>query len=110
MRKRIVLSEAAYYDIDSMFAYISQDSKQAAEKLRVRIYEGIKKLVDFPEIGAVIPEEDAPGAQRGYRRIVITSYMVFYRILEDRIVIARVLHTRQNWLQSIFITLDEEKR
>lgn len=108
MSKRIVLSEAAYYDIDSMFAYISQDSKQAAVKLRLRIYEGIKKLADFPEMGPVIPEEDAPGAQRGYRRIVVNPYTVFYRVLEDRIVIARVLHGRENWLQSIFAILDEE--
>jgi toxin ParE1/3/4 len=108
MRKRIVLSESAYYDIDSIFAYISQDSKQAAEKLRLRIYEGIKTLPGFPEMGPVIPEEDAPGAQRGYRRIVVNPYIVFYRVLEDRIVIARVLHGRQNWLQSLFGIPDEE--
>jgi toxin ParE1/3/4 len=102
MSKKIVLSEMAYYDIETIFSYISQDIKQAAEKLRVNIYEGIKKLSDFPEMGAVIPEEDAPGAQRGYRRIVITPYSVFYRVLEDRIVIARILHGRQNWMQSIF--------
>jgi len=102
MSKKIVLSEMAYYDIDSIFSYISQDSKQAAEKLRVLIYEGIRKLSDFPEMEAVIHEEDAPGAQRGYRHIVVTPYSMFYRVQEERIVIARVLHGRQNWMQSIF--------
>ena len=62
MSKKIVLSEMAYYDIDSIFSFISQDSKQAAEKLRVHIYEGIRKLSDFPEMGSLVPEEDAPGA------------------------------------------------
>ena len=99
---RIVLSEMAYYDIDSIFSYISQDKKQAAEKLLSNMYENIKKLLDFPEMGAVISEEDAPGAQRGYRRIVVAPYSIFYRVLDDRIVIARVLHGRQNWMQSIF--------
>jgi len=108
MRKRIVLSEAAHYDIDNIFTYISQDSKRAAEKLRLRIYESIKKLPNFPEMGPVIPEEDAPGAQRGYRRIAVKPYIVFYRVLEDRIVIARVLHGRQNWLQPLFGTSNEE--
>ncbi|MFZ3131927.1 MAG: type II toxin-antitoxin system RelE/ParE family toxin [Desulfosporosinus sp.] len=102
MSKTIVLSEMAYYDIDSIFSYIAQDRGQAAEKLRVLIYEGIRKLSDFPEMGSVIPEEDAPGAQRGYRRIIVTPYSIFYRVLGERIVIARVLHGRQNWLQSIF--------
>lgn len=102
MSRKIVLSEMAYYDIDSIFSYISQDNKQAAEKLRLRIYEGIRKLSDFPEMGAVIPEEDAPGVQRGYRHVVVNPYSIFYRVLEDRIVIARVLHGRQNWMQYIF--------
>lgn len=102
MRKRIVLSEAAYYDIDSVFTYISRDNKQAAEDMRLRIYEGIKKSADFPELGPVVPEEDAPGAKRGYRRIVIGPHIVFYRVFEECIIIARVLHGRQNWLQSIF--------
>ncbi|MHB8125253.1 MAG: type II toxin-antitoxin system RelE/ParE family toxin [Desulfitobacteriaceae bacterium] len=73
MSKKIVLSEMAYYDIDSIFSYISQDSRQAAEKLRVLIYEGIRKLSDFPEIGSVIPEEDAPGAQRGLYSLSMTN-------------------------------------
>jgi toxin ParE1/3/4 len=102
MHKKIVLSEAAYYDIDSMFDYISQDNKNAAERLRSLIYEAIKQLVDFPEKGAVLAEEDAPAAKRGYRRIVQNPYIIFYRVLEDKIVIARVLHGRQNWLQSLY--------
>ncbi len=101
MPKKILLSEAAYYDIDSMFSYISQDNKNAAERLRTRLYEAIKQLTEFPEKGAVLPEEDAPGATRGYRRIVENPYIIFYRVLEDKIIIARVLHGRQNWLQSL---------
>ena len=101
MSKKIVLSEGAYFDIDSMFAYISADNKEAAENLRLRIYEAIKKLSEFPELGSIIQEEDAPGVKRGYRRVSVNPYLIFYRILEDRIVIARVLHSRQNWLQSL---------
>jgi toxin ParE1/3/4 len=102
MPKRIFLSEAAYYDIDSMFSFISQDNKNAAERLRTRLYEAIKQLAEFPEKGAVLPEEDAPGAARGYRRIVENPYIIFYRVLEDKIIIARVLHGRQNWLQTLY--------
>ncbi len=108
MCKKIILSESAYYDIDSMFAYISQDNKDAAERLRSRIYEVIKQLADFPEKGALLSEEDAPGVARGYRRIVQNPYIIFYRVLGDRIVIARVLHGRQNWLQSLYSISDSK--
>jgi toxin ParE1/3/4 len=55
MSKKIVLSEMAYYDIETIFSYISQDNKQAAEKLRVLIYEGIKKLSSFSGDGSGYP-------------------------------------------------------
>lgn len=102
MYKKILLSEAAYYDMDSVFSYVSQDNKKAAEMLRSRLYKAITQLADFPEKGAVLPEEDAPGAERGYRRIVQNPYIIFYRVLDDKIVIACVLHGRQNRLQSLF--------
>ena len=44
MLKKKVLSEAAYYDIDSMFACISQDGKHAAGKLRLRIHAIASKI------------------------------------------------------------------
>ena len=108
MYKKILLSEAAYYDMDSVFSYVSQDNKKAAEMLRSRLYKAIAQLVGFPEKGAVLPEEDAPGAERGYRRIVQNPYIIFYRVLDDKIVIARVLHGRQNWLQSLFEISEHE--
>jgi len=108
MYKKILLSEAAYYDMDNIFSYVSQDKKKAAEMLCSRLYNAIAQLADFPEKGAVLPEEDAPGAERGYRRIVQNPYIIFYRVLDDKIVIARVLHGRQNWLQSLFEISEHE--
>ncbi len=109
MPKRIVLSESAYFDVDSLFSYIVVDNREAAERLRRRIYEGIKGLAEFPELGAVVPPEDAPGALPGYRRIVVNPYLVFYRVMDEQIVIARVLHGRQNWLHSLFGTDVEQE-
>ena len=100
--RKIKISEDAYCDIEEMFSYISQDNKKAASKLRQEIYDKIKNLQEFPFIGPAVSEEDAPGADRGYRYIVVNPYMVFYRVMDDKIVIARILHVRQNWLQMLF--------
>ncbi len=107
MRRRVVMSEAAYYDIESIFSFVSKDNKEAAERLRLCIYEAISGLRDFPEAGPLVPEEQAPGAVRGYRRIVVNPYVIFYRVMEDRIVIARILHGRQNWLQTLFDAMED---
>ncbi|MCL2048341.1 MAG: type II toxin-antitoxin system RelE/ParE family toxin [Defluviitaleaceae bacterium] len=100
--RKIEISEKAYLDIEEMFSYISKDNKAAAEKLRKKIYTQIKELKDFPFKYPIIQEEDVLGAERGYRYMVVNPYIVFYRVLDDVIVIARLLHTRQNWLHSIF--------
>lgn len=105
--RKIKISEDAYCDIEEMFSYISQDSKKTASKLRQEIYDRIKSLQEFPFIGPAVSEEDAPGADRGYRYIVVNPYLVFYRVMDNRIVIARILHARQNWLQVLFGYSDE---
>jgi len=100
--RKIRISEDAYADIDEMFSYISAENKTAASTLRQRIYTGIKGLNNFPYKYPVVQTEDIPGATPGYRYMVVGSYMVFYRVLDDAIVIARILHTRQNCLHLLF--------
>jgi len=100
--RKIKISDDAYCDIEEMFSYISTDNKKAANDLLQRIYKGIKGLKDFPFKHPAIQSEDAPGAQRGYRYMAVNPYIVFYRVLDDSIIVARVLHSRQNWLHLLF--------
>jgi len=100
--RKIKISDDAYYDIEEMFSYISADNKNAASDLRKRIYTGIKGLKDFPFKYPAVQLEDAPGAQRGYRYMTVNPYIVFYRVMDDSIIVARVLHSRQNWLHLLF--------
>lgn len=100
--RKIKLSEDAYLDIEEMFSYISYDNKNAARKMRNKIYGAIKGLDDFPFKYPAIPKEFV-GTQKGcYRYIVIKPYIIFYKVLDDIIVIARVVHTKQNWLYTLF--------
>jgi toxin ParE1/3/4 len=103
--RSIKISEDAYLDIEEIFACISQDNKTAAKNLRQKIYEEIKGLKDFPFKYPMLQEDDAPGAERGYRYMVINPHIVFYRVLDDTIIIARVRQTRQNWRHLLFGSL-----
>ena len=100
--KSIKISEDAYFDIEEMFSHISQDNKKAALALRKKIYDGINGLKNFPNKYPAVQEEDAPGAARGYRYMTVAPYIVFYRVVGEIVVIARVLHSRQNWLHMLF--------
>ena len=62
----------------------------------------IISLKDFPFKYLAVQCADAPGAQRGYRYMSINPYIIFYRVLDDSIIVARVLHSKQNWLHLLF--------
>ncbi|MCL2500753.1 MAG: type II toxin-antitoxin system RelE/ParE family toxin [Defluviitaleaceae bacterium] len=100
--RKIKISEDAYFDIEEIFSYISADNKKAASELRKRIYKGIKALTNFPYKYPAVQADDASGAERGYRYMVVNPYIVFYRVLDDAIIVARILHSRQNWLHLLF--------
>ena len=106
--RKIKISEDAYLDIEEIFTFISQDNNAAARKLRDKIYDAINGLIDFPFMYPTINEDDAPGAEREYRYMVVNPYIVFYRVLDDTIIIARVLHAKQNWIHALFGSFNDE--
>ncbi|WP_207648195.1 type II toxin-antitoxin system RelE/ParE family toxin [Desulfotruncus arcticus] len=49
----------------------------------------ISRLADFPNLGSVLPDEEYTLVNRGYRFIVVQTYLVFYRIIDHTIIIHR---------------------
>ena len=107
-KHRIRYTRDAVDDLDSIFDYISEDNRKAALDMLERIESSIMKLADNPRIGMVLPTDDLSLVEPGYRRIVVKPYLVFYRIGNDEVFIARVLHGRQDWMQLLFEANFEE--
>ncbi len=63
----------------------------------------ISMLAKFPDLGAVLPDDDYPLVQRGYRFIVVQPYLVFYRVVDKVVVIHRILHGRRDYLRELFV-------
>jgi toxin ParE1/3/4 len=57
-----------------------------------RIVEGTEMLTQFPRVGR-------PGRVDGTRELVIhhTPYIVAYRVVENTVIVLRVLHGAQQW-------------
>ena len=79
-------------DLDLAFSYIAQENLQAANEL-------LDKLESFPYLGVVLPNQKTYEVT-GYRYLAVDKYVVFYRIddTQKEIQVARVFHSRQNWL------------
>ncbi|MBO9605331.1 MAG: type II toxin-antitoxin system RelE/ParE family toxin [Paenibacillaceae bacterium] len=101
-KNKISYSPAAVDDMDEIFSFISQDNVVAAEKLLEKLDQQIKSLADFPNMGSVLSEEKYTLIQRGYRFIVANPYLVFYQIVDDTVIIYRILHGRRDYLRELF--------
>ncbi len=101
-KKKIKYAPAAIYDMDEIFSYIAKDSIQNAEKLLNKIDSRISSLADFPYLGSVLSDDDFNLVSQGYRYIVISPYLAFYRVLDDIIIIHRILHGRRDYIKELF--------
>lgn len=67
-----------------------------------QIEKSILKLADNPRMGTVLSTNELSLVEPGYRRIVVKPYLIFYRIGQDELFIAHVLHSRQDWMILLF--------
>lgn len=101
-KSRVRYTPAAVDDLDEIFSYITQDNWQNAEKMLEKLNREIGGLADFLHMGSVLSEDDYTLIQRGYRFIVASPYLVFYRIINNEVIIHRILHGRRDYLRELF--------
>jgi len=99
---KIKYSDAAVLDIDEMFSYIASDNIEAAEQLAEKLNIAVENLKSFPELGAVLNEDEFDLIPSGYRFIIVEPYLVFYRIVGSNIIIYRILHSRRDYIKELF--------
>jgi toxin ParE1/3/4 len=63
-----------------------------AERYILELHDAFRRLADFPDLG-----RDASLVRFGYRKIEVAGHSVFYRRVEDSVLIVRVLHQRMDF-------------
>ncbi len=91
---KVVWFKMAVRDLEWVKDYISQDNPQAAQKLVLRIKDAVLLLREQPGMGRL-------GRAPNTKELVIdhTSYILPYRVRDNRIEILRVLHATRRWPQ-----------
>jgi toxin ParE1/3/4 len=72
-------------------AYINADRPAAARDFRRRVDGALRRLMDFPESGRVIPEFRG----LGFREVLVGSYRFFYRAQGNAVWVVGVWHDAQ---------------
>ena len=87
--------QIALEDLEEIILYIAKDSLKEAIKMHDEIVNKSKKLATFPKLGREVPDKKM--RKMGFRMLVISSYIAFYRVRDKEIYIYRVLHGRRNY-------------
>lgn len=99
---KINFTPDALEDMKKIKAYITDElcSEQTAIDTIEKIIKRIRRLADFPEIGA--PLSSVINLEVPYRFLVCGNYNVFYKVDGDEVHIIRVLNSRRNFMQILF--------
>ena len=98
---KVILSAAAKADLQETRLYISSvlTNPSASKQTLKRITTQLHTLEQFPESGTPIL---IPGSPVAYRYLVCGSYMAFYHIRNEEVIVDRVLYGRRDYLSILF--------
>jgi plasmid stabilization system protein ParE len=90
MAYKIIWSEQARDDLQSIVLFIAQDNPAVAESFGCRLMSKVDVLAQFPQLGRVVPEEN----DETIREIIFHPYRIIYRVLAGKqiVAIARIWH------------------
>ncbi|HWJ46096.1 MAG TPA: type II toxin-antitoxin system RelE/ParE family toxin, partial [Candidatus Udaeobacter sp.] len=79
-------------DLEGIAEYIATDSPTYAGVVVKKILNQTRILARFPCAGRKVPEFD----DENVRELIVFSYRIIYRLQEDEVVIAAVIHGKRN--------------
>jgi toxin ParE1/3/4 len=72
----VIWSPQAIRDVESIRAFIAQDSPAYADLVARRIVASVERLESFPESGRQVPERHDPAI----REVIVGPYRIVYRL------------------------------
>ena len=91
MAHRVVWSRRALQDVEAIAEYIAEDSPAYAAVVVKNIVQQTRQLPQFPRSGRKVPEFD----DENIRELLAYSYRIIYRLQQDEVLIAPVIHGKR---------------
>jgi addiction module RelE/StbE family toxin len=92
MASRVDWSRRALQDLEAIAEYIAADSPVYAGAVVKTVVNQTRMLAHFPRSGRKVPEFD----DENIRELIVYNYRIIYRLQEDQVVIAAVIHGKRN--------------
>ncbi|UPT67006.1 MAG: type II toxin-antitoxin system RelE/ParE family toxin [Sphingobacteriales bacterium JAD_PAG50586_3] len=85
---QIKWADSAYLDLEEIGRFIAQDSPLQADKIVTAIVSTPFLLIDYPEIGRIVPEVN----RKNIRELIYGNYRIIYFLHKDVANIVAVYH------------------
>jgi addiction module RelE/StbE family toxin len=92
---KVLWAGSAVQDLESIIAYIAEDSPANAKKILSKINKIVSDLYHSPHRGRFVPELQSQGILL-YRELVVAPWRVMYRVSENTVLVLSVFDSRQN--------------
>jgi plasmid stabilization system protein ParE len=89
--RKIVWTAEAVANLQAIFDFIARDSEPAAALTISRILDRAEQAAQFPLSGRMVPEFGIPALRELFWR----EYRIFYRVLDEAVVVRGVVHGRR---------------
>jgi toxin ParE1/3/4 len=90
-RFKVIITRSAEADIATIWDFISQDSTENATHFILKIEAQINSLKNLPLRCPIIKESSHLGI--AYRHFIIDKYRIIFKIIEDEVIILRIIHS-----------------
>lgn len=106
---KIRYSRLANQDLREIGDYIAEELKNpvAAQNTVDKIQNAIDRLSEHPQSGA--PLSSRYEDPHNYRYVVSGNYLAFYRVVDDTVLIDRILYGRRDYLYLLFAEIPGNK-
>jgi plasmid stabilization system protein ParE len=91
MAYQVVWSPTALEDVETIASFISRDSIAYAGAVVNRVINSTRNLENFPFAGRIVPEFGV----EAIREVFAYSYRIIYRIENQTVTVATVIHGRR---------------
>jgi addiction module RelE/StbE family toxin len=96
---KVVFSSKADQDLASLFEYVRDSLRNsiAANNIVSKILRLSQKLSNFPKMGASLHAVD--DRLDSYRYVIVDNYLLVYKIVDEEVLIVRILYAKSNYVQ-----------
>lgn len=92
---KVVWSDSAVADLESIVEYIAQDSEHYAAAFAEKVLKAVEKLGTFPRIGRIVSEYN----REDLRELIFQNYRIIYKLEPERVAIATIVHASRDLMR-----------